>query len=147
MEANIRKTTSRRELLGLAGKASVLSLFYGGGLLVGKGVLKTDKKVVSPKAVMVVLGNKKPINKGQGQVVNSIVFPKACRKLGYEFRMYKEDADLFQEEEWVKQMHRQGVDFGCPCVVIVDAEGRGRCYAIPTSLKDALALIGDNHEV
>jgi hypothetical protein len=135
------KNPSRREALAVLTKGTVLSIFAAGGYMAG---FRTRDKVaaLSVPAVMIVTKDGEKVSKGQGQVINSRAVARACKELGLEFRMYKESSDLFQEDEWVKQMHRQALDFGCPCIVIVSEDGSGRCYEIPQTISDALYLIG-----
>lgn len=149
MEVEIRKSNegiNRRSLLETLGKGALLAGFYGTGFAFGKGSIK-EEEIIQPPAVMVVLEDGKPLKKGQGIVINSVMFKNWCVASGYEFRMYKSDDDLFQEEEWVKQMHEQGVDYGAPCLVVVDKDGSGRCYSIPNSLADAYRLIGGSDDL
>ncbi len=143
MEVEIRKskrTINRRALLENLGKGALLAGFYGAGYGLSKGFDKEDE-TIQPAAVMIVLEDGKPLSKGQGIVINSVKFKHWCLLSKYEFRMYKADADLFQEEEWVKKMHKHGLDYGAPCLVVVEKDGSGRCYSIPNSLEDAYDLI------
>lgn len=139
-KVNLHKA-NRREALTVLAKGTVLSLFAGAGYVAGKNHADHIELIAEP-AVMVVTKDGKRVSHGQGQVVNSTALHNACKSLGLKFRSYKDSSDLFQEEEWVRQMHRQALDFGCPCIVIVDASGVGKCYEIPQTISEALSLIG-----
>ena len=139
-KVNLHKA-NRREALSVITKGAVLSLFAGAGFVAGKNRADHVELIAEP-AVMIVMKDGKKISHGQGQVVNSTALHRACKRLGLKFRSYKDTSDLFQEEEWVRQMHKQALDFGCPCIVIVDSFGVGKCYEIPQSVSEALSLIG-----
>jgi len=139
-KVNIRKS-NRREVLEIITSVGLSTLFAGAGFVAGKNRADHIELVAEP-AVMVVTKDGEKISHGQGQVDNSTALHNACRDLGLRFRSYKDTSDLFQEDEWVREMHRQALDFGCPCIVVVDYSGVGKCYKIPQSISDALLLIG-----
>ncbi len=140
-KVNLKTKVDRREVLEVLAKGGVLSLFAGAGFVAGKN--RADHiTLISEPALMIVLKDGSKISSGQGQVVNSTALHRACKKAGLKFRSYKDTSDLFQEEEWVRQMHKQAVNFGCPCIVVVDAFGVGKCYEIPQTISEALSLIG-----
>lgn len=143
------KQTNRRE----AGRKFLSRLFVAGAAIfllrkvsVGNGDPASEPdEPVNPMAFMLLIGGSE--NKEQGQVVNSRRVLDRCKELGVEFRRYSVDDDLFQEAAWVREMQQNGRAFGAPCVVIVDAKGRGHCEPVPASVEAALALLEAEYAV
>ena len=127
--------------MAVLAKGTVLSLFAGAGFAAGRNHRVEADSYVSVPAVMIVMKDGVKLTEGQGQVISTTVIARHCRDYGFKFRMYNSADDLFQEEEWAKRMHREGIDFGHPCFVIVGKDGRGSCHVIPSSIEESLELL------
>ena len=146
-KVDLQHRKNRREALAVLAKGTVLSLFAGAGFAAGRNHRVADNDFVSVPAVMIVIKDGEKMSEGQGQVISTTVLARHCRDFGFKFRMYNAADDLFQEEEWAKRMHRDGVEFDHSCIVIVGKDGRGSCHVIPGSVEEALGLLTDNMNV
>ena len=95
----------------------------------------------TPPAIMFVLDPKGKLTNPQGQAASSMIIREWCDKVGVEYRRYRFDADLFQEDKWVRNCQSVGREFGAPCLVIVDKDGRGRAVAIPQGVEPTIRLL------
>lgn len=156
-EAKAGPKVSRR--LGLQGMLSGVVLAATGGLaLHRKGwelpdLPKIDiiPDVIKDKdykpAVMFVVHDGDPVSDNQGTVMNSALILEACERVGVEYRCYNADADMFAEAQWVKDMHRKGVEFGHTCMVVVDRDGRGSVAFVPRNVPEALNFLAEKYNV
>ncbi len=146
-KVDLQHRKSRRDALAVLAKGTVLSLFAGAGFAAGRNHRTESSDFVSVPAVMVVIKDGDKISRGQGQVISTTVVARHCRDYGLKFRMYNAADDLFQEEEWAKRMHRDGVEFGHSCIVIVGKDGVGSVHSIPSNIEAALKLIASKLNV
>ena len=101
----------------------------------------TDKDTAAPAAVMFVTKDDAPLSRKQGAAMNSFFVRGWCDQNDVEYRKYKDDSDMFQVRQWVKDMHRIGVRFGAPCLVVVDRDGAGSVYNVPNGKEETLELL------
>ena len=146
-KVDLQNRKNRREALAVLAKGTVLSLFAGAGYVAGKNHRTESGDYVPVPAVMIVMRDGVKISEGQGQVVSTTAIAKQCREYGVKYRMYNVNDNLFQEEGWAKKMHQDGAEFGYPCIVIVDRDGRGSCQIIPDSIEEALKLVESKFNV
>ena len=146
-KVDIQHRKNRREALAVLAKGTVLSLFAGAGFAAGRNHRNESADFVWVPAVMVVIKDGDKITQDQGQVLSTTVIARHCRDYGLKFRMYNATDDLFQEEEWVKRMHRDGVEFGHSCIVIVGKDGVGSVHSVPANIEAALKLIASRLDV
>lgn len=139
-KVNLHHKANRREALAVLGRGAVLSLFAGAGYLSGRNHRKVEKALQPNPALMIVWDEKAKQDADQNKVRNSSLVRKACEAAGLEFRMYRADADLFQCDQWERNMFNAALEFGTPSIVLVDNSGVGRCYPIPRDI-DALVKI------
>ena len=132
---------NRREALAVLGKGAVLSLFAGAGYLSGRNHRVKKGPQPSVPALMNVWNEKVKQDADKNKVRNSSIVRKACESAGLEFRMYRADADLFQCDQWERDMFNAALDFGTPSIVLVDGSGVGRCYPIPRDINMLLDII------
>ena len=140
MKVDLQHKKNRREALAVLAKGTVLSLFAGAGYIAGKGHIKKDDDQAVP-ALMIVWSEKDKQNKKQNNVRNSSLVQKACLAAGLEFRMYRADANLFQCDQWERDMFNAAVAFGTPSIAVVDRSGVGECYPIPTNVESLIRVI------
>ncbi len=100
-----------------------------------------DDKEKPPAAVMFVTDDNSPLSRKQGAAMNSFFVRGWCEKNGVEYRRYNKDSDMFQVRQWVRDMHRTGVEFGCPCLVVIDREGAGYAFSVPNGSAPTLELL------
>ena len=134
-------------------RRSTLQAILSGALLVGSAGMivnettnlldhtgeKPDEK--PPAAVMFVTKEDAPLSRKQGAAMNSFFVRGWCEQNDVEYRKYKDDSDMFQVRQWVKDMHRTGVRFGAPCIVVIDREGAGSVYNVPNGSGETLELL------
>ena len=115
MKVDLHKShkKNRREALAVISKGAVLSLFAGAGFAAGRG-RKADEPEQAVPALMIVWSEKDKQDSKKNAVRNSSLVQKACRAAGLEFRMYRADADLFQCEQWERDMFNAACEFGTP---------------------------------
>jgi len=94
-----------------------------------------------PASVMFVTKDDAPLSRKQGAAMNSFFVRGWCEKNGVEYRKYKVDSDMFQVRQWDKDMHRVGVRFGAPCLVVIDRDGAGSVYNVPNGSAETLELL------
>lgn len=131
-----RRDLLRYTLLGTTGALAGLSI----SPVVNKYINSKEEKDAVP-AVMIVWDSNGKQDADKNKVRNSSIVKTACKNLGLEYRMFRADADLFQCAEWERDMLAAALEFGPPCVVIVDKSGKGRCYPIPRNVDSLLKLI------
>ena len=134
-------------------RRATLQAILSGALLVGTAGMvakettnifdKTvnDKDTAAPAAVMFVTKEDAPLSRKQGSAMNSFFVRGWCEQNNVEYRKYKDDSDMFQVRQWVKDMHRVGVSFGAPCIVVIDREGAGAAYNVPNGSEETLELL------
>jgi len=145
--------SSLREHNAKFSRRSTLQAILSGALLVGSaGIVAkettnlfdrtgSDKDTAAPAAVMFVTKDDAPLSRKQGATMNSFFVRGWCEQNSVEYRKYKVDSDMFQVRQWVKDMHRVGVRFGAPCLVVVDRDGAGSVYNIPNGSEETLELL------
>jgi hypothetical protein len=94
-----------------------------------------------PPALMFVLDGDNGLTRQQGQAAASMLVREWCDKHGIEYRRYQHNADLFQETSWCREMQSFGREFGVPCIVVVDRDGRGKTTTIPPGVEPTLRLL------
>ena len=134
-------------------RRSTLQAILSGALLVGTAgmVAKETTNLFDhtgsnedekpPAAVMFVTKEDAPLSRKQGAAMNSFFVRGWCEQNNVEYRKYKDDSDMFQVRQWVKDMHRVGVRFGAPCIVVVDRDGAGSVYNVPNGSEETLELL------
>lgn len=146
---------SRR--LTLQGSLSTLILGASAGLGVWRHRIGLSEGLVSllpdvePKhgfpCVMWVLDAEKPLSRPQGAASNSVIISKWCVDNNVDYRRYRADANMVQTSDHVRALHRLGVEFGAPCLVTCDVNGRGRAWEIPEGTNATLALLSEVFDV
>ena len=123
--------------------SSALLAGTGGMIVRETGMLQDIGRIDEkpPAAVMFVTKDDAPLSRKQGAAMNSFFVRGWCEKNGVEYRRYNESADMFQVRQWVRDMHRTGVEFGCPCLVVVDRDGSGSVYSVPNGSAPTLELL------
>ena len=134
-------------------RRSTLQAILSGALFVGSAGIITkettnlfdrtinDKDTAAPAAVMFVTKDDAPLSRKQGAAMNSFFVRGWCEQNDVEYRKYKDNSDMFQVRQWVKDMHRVGVRFGAPCIVVVDRDGAGSVYNVPNGSEETLELL------
>ena len=134
-------------------RRSTLQAILSGALLVSSAGIITkettnifdktvnDKDTAAPAAVMFVTKEDAPLSRKQGAAMNSFFVRGWCEQNNVEYRKYKDDSDMFQVRQWVKDMHRVGVRFGAPCIVVVDRDGAGSVHNVPNGSEETLELL------
>ena len=154
VESPQNKGITRR--LGLQGILSMGILSSAGGLGAWRHrseildfipSFTTETKQGYPPAIMFVLDPSVSITQQQGQTHNSQLVQNACKGLNIEYRRYKHDADLFQEESWARVMQSIGREYGAPCLVMIDPNGRGTARDIPMGVEAAVRLLENTYGV
>lgn len=140
MKVDLQHKKNRREALAVLCKGTVLSLFAGAGYVAGKGHADKPKEQAVP-ALMIVWSEKDKQDSKRNSVRNSSLVQKACHAAGLEFRMYRADANLFQCDQWERDMFNAAVAFGTPSIAVVDHNGVGECYPIPTNVDSLIRVI------
>ncbi len=140
-EVNLKHRANRRDALAILGKGTVLSLFAGAGYLSGRNHGEVDQPEPPVPALMIVWDEKVKQDADQNKVRNSSLIRKSCEAAGLEFRMYRADADLFQCDQWERNMFDAAKNFGTPSIVLVDGSGVGRCYPIPRDIGMLIKII------
>jgi hypothetical protein len=140
MKVDLQHKKNRREALAVLGRGTVLSLFAGAGFIAGRE-RKAEKPEQAVPALMIVWSEKDKQDNKKNAVRNSSLVQKACHAAGLEFRMYRADADLFQCEQWERDMFNAACEFGTPSIAIVDHNGIGECYPIPTTVDSLIRVI------
>ena len=131
---------SRRKALRDVLTLATLGAVSTAGFVAGRH--REASEALKVPAVMIVMDRHLPANKKHAQVSGSRLLAGIIRAAGYEFRVYDVSDDLFQEAEWARSMHRAGIDYGAPCVVFIDKDGKGSCHDIPNSIDDFKRLVG-----
>jgi hypothetical protein len=106
-------------------------------------IVKPSGKISDKPCVMFVTGNTSLLSRSQGGALNSASVRDWAIANNIEYRRYREDADTFQLETWARAMHQIGLDFGAPCMVTVDQEGRGRAWKIPSGSIETIKLLSE----
>ena len=151
LKLNKKEKITRRE--GIKSTFGLLILGLAGGLAGWryrediKDMLPSGKPDSDLHPAMMFVLKPNTLKDDQGQVVNSAAVKITCKKLGIDYRCYHADANLFQEAQWVRDMHKAGVEFGAPCLVLVDLHGRGSCKPVPASLSRLLTMLEKNYGV
>jgi len=140
-KVSLRNKINRRDTLAVLGKGAVLSMFAGAGYLSGRNHGVKDLPVTPVPALMIVWDEKSKQDSDQNKVRNSSLIRKSCEAAGLEFRMYRADADLFQCDQWERNMFDAAKNFGTPSIVLVDGSGVGRCYPIPRDIGMLVKII------
>ena len=122
----------------LAGTAGIVASRHGEALI---GLLPQPSIANAPAAVMFVTSDTAALSRPQGGAINSFSVRDWCIDNNVEYRKYNKDADMFQVSGWVRDMHRVGVEFGAPCLVVVDRKGRGRAFNIPSGSHETIELL------
>ena len=132
-------------------RRSTLQAILSGALFVGSaGIIVKENNLLQdvgnkdekpPAAVMFVTKEDAPLSRKQGAAMNSFFVRGWCEQNDVEYRKYKDDSDMFQVRQWVKDMHRVGVRFGAPCLVVIDRDGSGSVYNVPSGSKETLELL------
>jgi hypothetical protein len=134
-------------------RRSTLQAILSGALLVGSAGMivsettnlldhtGTNEDEKPPAAVMFVTKDDAPLSRKQGAAMNSFFVRGWCEQNDVEYRKYHNDSDMFQVRQWVKDMHRVGVRFGAPCLVVIDRDGAGSVYNVPSGSKETLELL------
>jgi hypothetical protein len=123
------------------------ALFVGSaGMIVGETTNLLDRTGTNedekpPAAVMFVTKDDAPLSRKQGAAMNSFFVRGWCEQNDVEYRKYHDDSDMFQVRQWVKDMHRVGVRFGAPCLVVIDRDGAGSVYNVPSGKDATLELL------
>lgn len=131
---------SRRAALRDAVTLATLGAVSAAGFVVGRH--REDPEALKVPAVMIVMDRNLPANRKHAQISGSTLLAGIIRAAGYEFRVYDVSDDLFQEAEWARSMHKAGIDYGAPCVVFIDKDGKGTCHDVPNSIDDFKRLVG-----
>lgn len=105
------------------------------------GLLPSLDNVGGPAAIMFVHSGGNTLTRAQGGSLNSATVRDYAIANNIQYRRYHRDADTFQLESWVRKMHSVGVEFGAPCLVTVDHNGRGRAWQIPEGSAETIKLL------
>ena len=106
-------------------------------------IVKPSGKIIDKPCVMFVTGSTSHQSRSQGGALNSASVRDWAIANNIEYRRYREDADTFQLETWARAMHQIGLDFGAPCMVTVDRNGRGRAWKIPSGSIETIKLLSE----
>lgn len=129
---------------------SILSVGFGLGAVgvVGygqrealSGLLPSFDNVGGPSAIMFVHSGTKGLTRPQGGSLNSATVRDWAVRNNIQYRSYHKNADTFQLEGWARKMHTVGVEFGAPCLVTVDHNGRGRAWKVPAGSAATIQLL------
>ena len=148
-EPPAKAVVSRR--LGLQGILSLGFLAGSGGLGLWRHRRSVSEGLVSllpdftPEhgfpCLMWVLDPEKALSRSQGAASNSTIVSKWCVDNNVDYRRYRSDANMIQCSDHIRSLHRLGVEFGSPCLVVCDHNGRGRAYQIPEGTDATLDLL------
>jgi len=135
----------------LSRRASLQAILSGALLVGSAGMIASENKHLfqdvnskderPPAAVMFVTKKDAPLSRKQGAAMNSFFVRGWCEQNDVEYRKYKVDSDMFQVRQWVKDMHKTGVRFGAPCLVVIDRDGAGSVYNVPNGSTETLELL------
>mgnify|MGYP003631287847 CR=1 FL=1 len=96
----------------------------------------------SRPTIMFMVGDK--MTKPQWPAASSMTVRKHADDNQIEYRRYTLDADLTNEEQYIRDLQVLAVKAGEPCMILVDAKGRCLVASIPKRLEDAVAAL-ENH--
>lgn len=145
MKLKINMSQSRRNALQAILSTGLLAGAAGIGVTRHKDalidLLPDLDKIGGPAAVMFVTSDTGALSRSQGGALNSFSVRDWCIDNNVQYRKYNKNADMFQVADWVREMHRVGVLYGAPCMVVIDRNGRGRAYHVPEGSAKTIKLL------